>query len=159
MHIGVNLTDPIFNGIYRGKKVHLDDFPLMMQRASAAGVEKIIVTGGSVSESEEAFKLSKDYDNLFSTVGCHPTRSNEFDEDPKGPDHYYQKLLNLANNEDSKGKIVAIGECGLDYDRLNFCSKEVQLKYFEKQFDLAEKTGLPMFLHNRNTGNDFMDIL
>ncbi|CAI2179500.1 12980_t:CDS:2 [Funneliformis geosporum] len=157
--IGANLTDSVFRGIYRGVQAHADDFAQVLHRGRDAGVEKIIVTAGTLSEAHEALELVKNYDDLYMTVGCHPTRCREFEQDPEGPDEYYQKLLNLATSRESQDKIVAIGECGLDYDRLHFCPKEVQLKYFERQFDLAEKTGLPMFLHNRNTGNDFMDIL
>ena len=54
-----------------------------------------------------------------------------------------------------KDKIIAIGECGLDYDRFNYSSKEDQLKFYSPHFDLAEKTRLPMYLHSRNTGDDF----
>jgi len=53
-------------------------------------------------------------------------------------------------------QVVAIGEAGLDYDRLQFCEKEDQMTGFLLQIDLAAKYGLPMFLHNRNTDGDFV---
>jgi TatD DNase family protein len=61
--------------------------------------------------------------------------------------------------EEMGDKCVAIGECGLDYDRLEYSSKETQLKNFPLHFDLAEKYKLPMYLHNRNTGDDFFKIV
>ncbi|KAJ1567848.1 TatD DNase, partial [Nowakowskiella sp. JEL0078] len=134
----------------------------VIHRANLKGVQKLIITGGSLCESKEALDLALTNDCLYSTVGCHPTRSNEFEENPE---FYFNELLRLASGEYGKSaapekrKIVAIGECGLDYDRLEFCPKYIQKKYFLQQFELAELTGLPMFLHNRNTSGDFIQIV
>ncbi|KAJ0411630.1 hypothetical protein ATCC90586_004099 [Pythium insidiosum] len=111
--IGANLTDPVFVGNYRGKQKHKDDLDIVLRRAKAAGVDKIIVTA-------------------------------------------YFNALEAACKEGMEDGTV---ECGLDYDRLEFCPKETQLKYFEKQFELAERTKLPMFLHNRNTDGDFYAVI
>lgn len=155
--IGANLTDPMFRGVYNSSKKHQDDFTHMLNRSKEHGVEKIIVTGGTLAESKEALKIVKEEQNLFSTVGCHPTRCNEFVNFERGQDAYLTELKSLARENPSK--VVAIGELGLDYDRLHFCSRETQKIYFEKQLSLAEETKLPLFLHNRNSIDDFIEIL
>jgi TatD DNase family protein len=111
--IGVNLTDPIFRGIYRGKRKHDDDTEAMFARSAAAGVKSMIIIGGSLKESELAIKLAKQH-NLYATVGCHPTRSKEFDSFKKGPEAYLAGLESLiSKNLTGKGRVVALGECGL----------------------------------------------
>ncbi|KAB2064349.1 hypothetical protein ES319_A09G012900v1 [Gossypium barbadense] len=143
--IAVNFTDGMFKGIYNGKQHHVSDIATVLSRAWNAGVDRIIVMGGSLEESKEALAIAETDGRLFCTVGVHPTRCKEFEEsgDPK---KHFQALLALAKEGIQKGKVVAIGECGLDYDRLHFCPPEVQKKYFEKQFELAYATKLLMFL-------------
>jgi TatD DNase family protein len=69
---------------------------------------------------------------------------------------FFENLYELYSKY--KDKIIAIGECGLDYDRLHFSPLDIQLKYFSPHFELAERTGLPMYLHSRNTEDDFYKI-
>ncbi|XP_057951205.1 uncharacterized protein LOC131145995 isoform X2 [Malania oleifera] len=152
------LTDGMFKGIYNGKQCHKSDILTVLARAWNAGVERIIVTGGSLEESKEALAIAETDGRLFCTVGVHPTRCKEFEE-TGDPDRHFQALLLLAKEGIEKGKVVAIGECGLDYDRLHFCPSEIQKKYFEKQFELADATKLPMFLHMRAAAEDFCEIL
>ncbi|KOM39120.1 hypothetical protein LR48_Vigan03g250200 [Vigna angularis] len=151
-------ADGMFKGIYHGKQCHVSDIATVLNRAWAAGVTRIIVTGGSLEESREALAIAETDGRLFCTVGVHPTRCKEFEESGD-PEKHFQALLSLAKDGIQKGKVVAIGECGLDYDRLHFCPAEIQKKYFEKQFELAHTTKLPMFLHMREAAADFCEIV
>ncbi|KAD1800788.1 hypothetical protein E3N88_42276 [Mikania micrantha] len=148
----------MFKGVYNGKQCHLADIAAVLNRAWSAGVDRIIVTGGSLEESKEALAIAETDARLFCTVGVHPTRCNEFDESGN-PEKHFQALLSLAKEGVEKGKVVAIGECGLDYDRTHFCPPDIQKKYFERQFELADILKLPMFLHMRAAAGDFCDIL
>ncbi len=150
--IGVNLTDPVFRGMYRGKQRHMDDLREVIERATQSGVSRMIITGGSLAESREALGLAKESNALFSTVGVHPTRCNEFLHQSAvdagmeaassalmdaGAEDLIQAhldhLLCLARKGMLEKKVVAIGEVGLDYERLEFCEKNVQLRCFEAQ--------------------------
>ncbi|KAG9084502.1 hypothetical protein FRC06_004055, partial [Ceratobasidium sp. 370] len=157
--IGVNLTDPVFRGLHRGKRKHRDDLLDVIARAKAAGVQSAVLTGGSLHESSEALELAEQL-GFFATVGCHPTRSSQFDSFKGGPDAYLERLDQLIGSHlTGKGRCVAVGECGLDYDRLHFSSAETQRKHFRSQLALAKKYHLPLFLHVRAAHEDFVTIL
>ncbi|KAF3070801.1 Deoxyribonuclease Tat-D [Daldinia childiae] len=72
-------------------------------------------------------------------------------------------LINQARSSSSVGPspLVAFGEFGLDYDRLHYCSKKIQLHSFAAQLDLAVslKPQLPLFLHSRAAHSDFVSLL
>lgn len=152
--IGANLTDARYKGRYNGRRSHDPDLNTVLNRAEAAGVVRTIVTAGTLKQSREALDMCGSEQGLYSTVGVHPTRAREM---LYNPDSHCEKLLSIV--EEGKGKVVAIGECGLDYDRSQFCSEADQMPGFVAQFDLAEKTGLPMFLHDRNTRGDFLRVV
>lgn len=177
--IGANLTDGMYNGVYHGKIKHKKDLDKVLNRSWSHHLSKIMITAGSLSEAKEALAMAETDERLYCTVGVHPTRCNEFEgtktnnndenkeknENEDGdnktvdPKEYMNQLLEIAKEGIKKKKIVAIGEFGLDYERLFFCEKEIQLKYFDKQFELCEKTGLPLFLHSRRSTDDLINIL
>ncbi|OJT02743.1 hypothetical protein TRAPUB_6737 [Trametes pubescens] len=131
----------------------------MLERARAAGVKSMILTGGSLHESREAIELARQL-GFYATAGCHPTRSAQFDKFRGGPAKYLEELDKLiAENLAGKGRVVAVGECGLDYDRTHFAPEEVQRRHFRSQLSLAKKYHLPLFLHSRAAHKDFVQIL
>ncbi|KAG8947194.1 hypothetical protein FRC04_010917 [Tulasnella sp. 424] len=159
--IGVNLTDKVFRGRGRSGQ-HPDDFADMLRRSRAAGVRNMTITGGSLNESQHALRMAKDH-GMFATVGCHPTRSQDFDKFEDGPEAYLRALDNtITKYKTGKGRVVAVGDPSpstLDYDRLFFSPAETQKKYFRMQLGLAKKHNLPLFLHSRNCHADFVQIL
>ncbi|KAI3994083.1 hypothetical protein MKX01_012340, partial [Papaver californicum] len=167
--IAVNFTDGMFKGLYHGKQCHIGDLAVVLGRAWSSGVDRIIVTGGSLEESREALAIAETNGRLFCTVEVHPTRCKEF-EDSGDAEKHFSPSCHWQKKELRKERllffsmlifyVVAIGECGLDYDRLHFCPADIQKKrYSEKQFELANAVKLPMFLHMRAAAEDFCDIL
>lgn len=156
IEIAANLTDPMFQGSYHGSVKHPPDLDRVLARSWEAGVEKIIITGTTLDDSRTALAMADTNERLFCTAGCHPTHAGDFDQSGD-PETYLEDLGTLIRQ--NRGKIVALGECGLDYDRLNFCDKPTQLKYFEKQLVLGQKLQIPFFLHCRAASDDFWALV
>ena len=137
--IGVNLTNSRFD----------KDRPQVLERAQAAGVEAILVTGTNVHESQQALALCQQYSPyLYSTAGVHPHDADGVEAD------YLSQLKNLAQSN----YVKAIGECGLDFNR-NFSTPENQLKVFQEQVNLAVELNMPLFLHQRDAFEPWLKIL
>ncbi|KAI1849738.1 hypothetical protein JX266_004687 [Neoarthrinium moseri] len=156
--VAVTATAKEFAGIYRGKKQHESDIPAMLDRALVAGCEKIMLTGMSLHDVDFNLEIAKSHPGqCFITVGCHPYHAKEVE----GEDGYLDKLSTRIQEllAMQPCPLAAFGELGLDYDHLDYASKEVQQRAFRLQLDLAVKVNLPLFLHCRSAFADFRDIL
>ena len=93
---------------------HLDfpdfesDLPEVVARAEAAGIARIITIGTTMESSRRAVAIAQRFPGVFAAVGWHPGHAEE------APDDFRTELRDLARSP----KVVAIGECGLDYYRL-----------------------------------------
>lgn len=134
-----------------------DDHDAVISKCVEEGVAAINV-GTQQDTSKRAVELAAEYDNCYAIIGLHPvhTSSSYHDEQELGENMkgftsrgeefdatYYR---NLAKS----GKVVAIGECGLDYYRLEQDTRAVQEKAFIAQIELANELGLPLMIHTRD---------
>jgi TatD DNase family protein len=165
---------------------HLDypdfapDFDEMLQRATEAGVTRIITIGTSLASSQRAIELAERNSNVFAVIGVHPTYVEKSGDDVITP------LRELAKNP----RVVAIGETGLDYHSLpskatakdrkvqvfanalqgeteeqidasieDGAYKSKQAVLFEQQLDLAVELGLNVVIHQRDAWDETLEIM
>jgi TatD DNase family protein len=137
--IGANLTNKAFHS----------DLDQVIERARAAGVTTLVVTGTSIDGSELAVKLASGRaPALYATAGVHPHDAKSF------TDSSAAKLRALA----ADAAVRALGECGLDYNR-NFSPRDAQLHAFEAQLELAAELKLPLFIHDREAHADLHALI
>lgn len=150
----------MFHGSYHGKQHHQSDLEDVILRAKTFNVKKILVTGSSLAESRHSLELVDRYPGfLYGTVGVHPCSVSEIKNFEGGEERYLKELKELAISGKNLGLVKAFGEIGLDYDRLQYATKEDQLYFFEKQLEIAVELQLPLFLHMRAANDDFIEVL
>ena len=124
------------------------DREAVLERAAEAGIAAIITVGTTIPDCEKAVALARSYWSVYAAVGIHP-------HDAKGMDDSTCDRLRALARED---KVVAIGEIGLDFF-YNLSPREVQLRRFEEQLDLAEELELPVIIHNREAHAETLGVL
>jgi TatD DNase family protein len=137
LDIGANLTHRAFS----------HDLPETVRRAREAGVTQIVVTGTAVDETMAAIRVADEF-GLHATAGVHPHHARDC-----GP-QTIPALRELAKHP----RIVAIGECGLDFNR-NYSPHPDQEHWFVAQLELALELGKPLFLHSRDAHPRLYEIL
>ncbi|KAI6383289.1 hypothetical protein MCOR25_000209 [Pyricularia grisea] len=165
--VAVTATAKEFAGIYRGKQQHAPDVDAVLHRASSAGVAKVMLTGMSLSDVSFNLDVARRRPpgTTFVTIGIHPYHAAEpyADATSTTPEAYFDQLAAKIREvqSGSPGVLAAFGELGLDYDRLDVCGKDEQLRMFKAQLDLVVREGfdLPLFLHCRAAFADFVDVL
>jgi TatD DNase family protein len=139
------------------------DREAVLERAHTAGVTEMLVVGTSIKENSAALALVEAHENLLASVGIHP---NEFRVGKQVPDNWQELLQEQALHK----KVVAVGECGLDYSQshgeITEAEKQAQKQAFIEQIKIATDLYLPMIIHCRATHTetddayqDLLDIL
>jgi len=137
--IGANLTHDSFER----------DLDAVLERARAAGVVQMVVTGASREHSPQALELARCHPGfLYATAGVHPHHASEYTDECDAE----MRALHVHP------EVVAVGECGLDYNR-DFSPRPAQRKAFERQLQLAVDTAKPLFLHQRDAHDDFIAMM
>lgn len=137
--IGANLADQVFR----------DDLDEVLQRAREAGLTRIVVTGSDDASNRRARSLAEaDPGFLWATAGVHPHHAAKFNEES----------AELIRSCASSKAVRAVGECGLDYFR-DIAPRAQQIRAFETQLDIASDLAMPVFLHQRDSIDDFVHVI
>ena len=122
---------------------------VLVEEARQAGVTRLICVGCTLKDSELAVGLAGKQEGCWASVGIHPHEAKDHLE--SGTKAKFAKLI-------TKPKVVAIGECGLDY-YYTHSPKAAQREILEFQLDLAQKHGLPLIFHVRDAFTDFWPVV
>lgn len=120
----------------------------VLARAHQAGLKRIINPGVDLENSQTLLGLCDTHSEVFAAVGVHPNSALTWSQQS------LDQLRQLAQHP----KVVAIGEIGLDFYR-DRAPKDLQIRIFREQLELADDIGLPVIVHSRQAESETLDIL
>ncbi len=120
----------------------------VIKRAQEAGLDAIVTIGSDFEGNKGGVALAGKHDCVFAAVGMHPHDAKDFT----------QAAFDQIKLWSADGKVVAIGEIGLDY-HYDHSPREIQRIVFRQQLDFAKETGLPVCIHSREAKEDTLEIL
>lgn len=127
----------------------MEDLDEVIGRAKSSGVEHVMVTGTDVVRSRQAVELCAKYPGyLSSTAGVHPHSAGTV------PVGWLDEIEAITQTK----CVVAVGETGLDYFR-DFSPRTDQRKIFCAQLELASKVDMPVFIHDRDSQGDLLQVV
>ncbi|MDD4541789.1 MAG: TatD family hydrolase [Eubacteriales bacterium] len=140
-----------------------EDRQEVLERAAAAGVNRILLATSDLADSKNAYDLALTQNKgrlpcLYTSVGYHPHEASAWNAD-SGAEIAALIASDRARKKDGQENIiVAIGEIGLDYHYMH-SPAEVQREVFGRQLELASRFDLPIIVHTRKATEDTLTIL
>ena len=134
---------------------HMDDRAFdtdreeLLSALPGQGLALVMNPGCSLQSSRNAVRLAKEYDYIYAAVGSHPDAADEVDG------AVLEEYRELCKRNP---KVKAIGEIGLDYHYEDI-PRDIQLKAFRAQMELARELGLPVIVHERDAHEDGMAVV
>ena len=121
----------------------------LIARACAAGVTRFLVPGTTLADSHAAVALAGRHESVVASVGVHPHDAKDFDAARDGA--AFEELARQPG-------VAAIGEVGLDF-HYDHSPRPAQIAALEWMLDCARRVGLPVLLHNRESGEEMLALL
>lgn len=134
----------------------------IVQGLRASGIEFVVEVGTGIEESLDVWEFAKVHEFVYSSLGVHPHTANEYVQEVPGGGTYGEGFENwmrtIMGSSESSAKVVALGECGLDYYH-DLSPRDVQAVVFIRQIKLSHELGLPLVVHSREAFDDTFRIL
>lgn len=124
------------------------DLENVIKRAEEKGVGCFLNAAGKFDDLKKQIQICTKFDNVYTVTGVHPHDASDYEN---------VTCLDVVKNTIHK-KVVAIGECGLDYF-YDFSPRDVQIKVFRKMIEASQETGLPLIVHTREADTDTVELI